>query len=117
MSNEEDKPAAASGIIARTNALLRRNRPDREEPLARSDVHSDTAGEDDIPVLTDIAPDPELISGAENAHLPAARAGAQGVEVISRVQNQNLEHSQRLRKDFDSRVAEVVREHFMPDIG
>jgi valyl-tRNA synthetase len=117
MSNEEDKPAAASGIIARTNALLRRNRPDREEPLARSDVHSDTAGEDDIPVLTDIAPDPELISGAENAHLPAARAGAPGVEVISRVQNQNFEHSQRLRKDFDSRVAEVVREHFMPDIG
>ena len=75
---------------------------------------------DDIPLLTDIAPDPELLADAGTASPPGKQTGAAaGVEVISRVQTQNLEHGvyQKLRKDIDGRIAEVVREQFMPDLG
>src|SRR4051812_30061057 len=102
-----DQPAG--GIFACADALLRRHRGKSEEPAP-------AAGEaDDIPVLTDIAPDPDLASGT----LSPDQANAAEVEVISRVQNQNLQHSmyQKLRKDLDGRIAEVVREQFMPDIG
>src|SRR5688572_28748420 len=76
---------------------------------------ADAAGagrDEDLPVLTDIAPDPDLVSGAA---LPSA--GFAPVEVISRVQNQNLEHGMKLRKDLDGRIAEVVREQIMPELG
>jgi valyl-tRNA synthetase len=76
------------------------------------------AGEDeDLPVLTDIAPDPDLVDGGASA-AQSAEAPAE-VEVISRVQNQNLQHSmyQKLRKDLDGRIADVVREQLMPDLG
>jgi hypothetical protein len=88
----------------------------------------------EIPTLTDIAPDPDLLAQAapdrdaleqaapaadpvraEDASASDAAAG----EVISRVQVQNLEHSvyQKVRQDLDGRIAEVVREQFMPEIG
>src|SRR6185503_12526067 len=40
-------------------------------------------------------------------------------ELISRVQAQNLEHSvyQRLKRDIDDRIAAVMQERFLPDIG
>lgn len=79
------------------------------------------AADDDIPVLTDIAPDPALIATG-TALEPRAGAGEEDpspVEVISRVQVQNLQHGvyQKLRKDIDGQIAQVVREQFMPDIG
>jgi hypothetical protein len=60
----------------------------------RSEVDSPAESKaDDIPLLTDIVPDPDLIDSA------ATVASANGepdthsaVEVISRVQAQNLEH-------------------------
>ena len=79
----------------------------------------------DIPTLTDIAPDPDLVAGGEtgNALSPADENGklaraTQG-EVISRVQTQNLQHSlyQKLKNDLDTHIADVVREQFMPEIG
>ena len=77
------------------------------------------ANADDIPVLTDIAPDPELI---ENDGTPASLRGSgsdegASVEVISRVQSQNLERSEKLRKDIDSRLNQLVREQLMSSIG
>src|SRR5688572_7718809 len=71
----------------------------------------EAAADDDLPVLTDIAPDPELVGDGSASDGP--------VEVISRVQNQNLQHSmyQKLRKDLDGRIAEVVRAELMPDLG
>src|SRR5688572_24401715 len=80
------------------------------------------APDDDIPVLTDIAPDPVLIATGTAIVGPDSAEGsgaASPVEVISRVQVQNLQHSvfQKLRKDIDGRIEHVVREQFMPDIG
>ena len=77
------------------------------------------SGVDDIPVLTDIAPDPELMAPGDAAAFDHDPAAASRGEVISRVQTQNLEHGvyQKLRKDIDARIAQVVREQFMPDVG
>ncbi|MGZ5228797.1 MAG: class I tRNA ligase family protein, partial [Burkholderiales bacterium] len=108
-------------IIARADALLARHRqqdtPSPTRPDAdASDPHVLEA--DDIPVLTDIAPDPALIpSGADTSLPPTTESVAPGMQVISRVQNQNLQHSEKLRKDLDDRIADVVREQFIPDIG
>ena len=82
----------------------------------------EAAAGDDIPLLTDIAPDPELIStGTTLVPFPAEDISdrASAVEVISRVQVQNLQHGvyQKLRNDIDGRIAHVVRDQFMPDIG
>src|SRR5918912_468949 len=78
--------------------------------------------QDDIPLLTDIAPDPEWSSTSAAANALAdesASSGASAGEVISRVQAQNLEHSvyQKLRKDIEGQIAHVVRKEFMPEIG
>src|SRR5215210_3242192 len=77
-----------------------------------SEGKKETAPE--IPTLTDILPDPDLATDRPG-NSPAASSG----EVISRVQAQNLEHSvyQKLRKDLDTHIAEVVRSRFMPEIG
>ncbi|MES2562527.1 MAG: valine--tRNA ligase, partial [Pseudomonadota bacterium] len=73
---------------------------------------------DDIPVLTDVAPDPDLLSSADGVAPKASQPGsAADIEVISRVQSQNQQHSETLRRELDNRIAEVVREQFLPDIG
>jgi valyl-tRNA synthetase len=78
--------------------------PVQPEPIAEAPV------EDDIPVLTEVIP-------AER--LPAVVQGPASGEVISRVQVQNLEHSvyQKLKRDLDERIVQVVQERFMPEIG
>ena len=122
MSNDTSKPGDTrdDGIIARADALLRRNRADQEARSAQASG-STHKPEDDIPVLTDIAPDPDLVANAEGAApLMPPQGGAgigSGVEVISRVQSQNLQHSEKLRRELDGRIADVVREQFLPDIG
>ena len=106
----------------------RGDRQDRDEVTPGSDgapapAVSDAApGAGDIPLLTDIAPDPELIeTGTTLVPFPAEDVSDResAVEVISRVQVQNLQHGvyQKLRKDIDGQIAHVVREQFMPDIG
>ena len=75
---------------------------------------------DDIPLLTDIVPDPDLIDSVTTmASANGAPDARSGVEVISRVQAQNLEHGiyQKLRKEIDERITGVVREQFMPEVG
>jgi RNA polymerase sigma factor (sigma-70 family) len=51
--------------------------------------------------------------------LPAPIGAPASGEVISRVQVQNLEHNvyQKLMRDLDDRIAQVVQERFMPEIG
>jgi valyl-tRNA synthetase len=58
-----------------------------------------------IPTLTEI--------------VPAERLLAASGEVISRVQAQNLEHAlyQKLKRDLDQQIAQVMQDRFMPDIG
>jgi valyl-tRNA synthetase len=108
-------------IIARADALLARHRQQDAPSSTRPDTDASDPHlleEDDIPVLTDIAPDPALIPAAADTSLvPTAENVAPGMQVISRVQNQNLQHSEKLRKDLDDRIADVVREQFIPDIG
>lgn len=77
-------------------------------------------GAENIPTLTDIVAEPTP-KPAEPAAAVEARAMSprSGGEVISRVQAQNLEHAvyQKLRKDLDVHIADVVRTRFMPEIG
>ena len=85
-------------------------------PRSAKDADTNLA---DIPLLTDIVPDPDLMNEAHTAPDLDSAHPALPVEVISRVQAQNLQHSvyQKLRKDIDGQIANVVREQFMPDIG
>ena len=101
-------------LLKRADALLSRMRgagsgaaAPREVPTLTETVAARGA-DPGIPTLTEIIP-------AER--LPAVPA-ASG-EVISRVQAQNLEHSlyQRLRRDLDQQITQIMQERFMPDIG
>src|SRR5689334_616827 len=86
-----------------------------ERPAPRA-----AAGE--IPTLTDVVPDPQLGGDAATAagidREPEAAPRASG-QVISRVQAQNLEHAvyQKLRKNLDAHIAQVIQNRFMPEIG
>jgi valyl-tRNA synthetase len=132
MARDKNRKSASDDseeIIARADALLARHRKQQDEqaPLQHAptvDAASNASEEDDadIPLLTDIAPDPDFLSSDSISSSTAPTnpgAGIIGpeVEVISRVQSQNLEHGEKLRKDLDDRIAGVVREQFIPDIG
>jgi valyl-tRNA synthetase len=94
-------------LLRRADALLARHRG-AAQAVAPAPAAAPSA-DDDIPTLTEVVP-ADL--------LPATVAPASG-EVISRVQVQNLEHNvyQKLKRDLDDRIAEVVQERFMPEIG
>jgi valyl-tRNA synthetase len=112
----KDDPSTPQDEPGRADAPLRRNSRNGRADLgaALSGAAASAAGADeDLPVLTDIAPDPELVPNAA----PVAGPEHGGVEIISRVQNQNLQHYQKLTKDLDGRIAEVVRQQLMPDLG
>jgi len=116
MAEQPDRTDESDELLKRADALLTRLRgapapaaaahspevPTLTEPVATQ------GAEPGIPTLTEIVP-------AER--LPAALA-ASG-EVISRVQAQNLEHTlyQKLKRDLDQQIAQVVQDRFMPDIG
>jgi valyl-tRNA synthetase len=130
MNSDDSEPkgrVSGEEVIARADALLARHRKQQEEQRSLQEAesaHAALTGDDngaDIPTLTDIAPDPDLMtSGAEGSLVSAVQqSGSDGGsgELISRVQNQNLQHSEKLRKDLDGRIADVVREQFIPDIG
>jgi hypothetical protein len=101
-------------------------RPRKAEPRMGTEKQQNRTGApaieqaDDIPLLTDIVLDPNRIDPETPAPShDRERDRRSSVEVISRVQMQNLEHVvyQKLRKDLDGRIAEVVRDQFMPEIG
>src|SRR3954452_457517 len=112
--NGDGGTKSREGIMARADALLKRRRS-RADPVPQPASNpgaaepADAAG---IPVLTDIVPDPELMKDGGDPQSPAS-----SVEVISRVQNQNLQHSMKLTTELDSRIAAVVLEQFLPEIG
>jgi valyl-tRNA synthetase len=96
-------------LLRRADALLARHRGAAPAP-ASAPAPSAAPAEDEIPTLTEVVP-------AEM--LPAAIGSPASGEVISRVQVQNLEHNvyQKLKRDLDDRIAQVVQERFMPEIG
>ena len=105
-------------LLARADALIgRKKRP----PVSNPDVEDvgalgltpEQQDDDDIPLLTDVAiPMPVVTMSPAGSMPPAA-------EVISRVQNQNMEHSAYLRvmSQVDDRITNVVRQRVMPEIG
>jgi valyl-tRNA synthetase len=116
MAEQSHRKDEGDELLQRADALLTRHRaqpdgaaaapgiPTLTDPLPPQDAG---AG---IPTLTDVIP-------AER--LPATVAGAARGEVISRVQSQNLEHSvyQKLKRDLDQQIAQLMQDRFMPDIG
>jgi valyl-tRNA synthetase len=137
-------PAAGDDVLARADALLARRRaspPAPPEaagaPLLTEVIESNGA---DIPTLTDIvvAPAAQLLPARSETVIaqspqdtpvfvaPAREQPplfgpepAPPMEVISRVQAQNLEHAVylKLKRELDERIAGVVHERFMPEIG
>jgi valyl-tRNA synthetase len=99
-------------LLRRADALLARHRgaAQASAPASGAAAPSAARAEDEIPTLTEVVP-------AEM--LPAAIGTPASGEVISRVQVQNLEHNvyQKLRRDLDDRIAQVMQERFMPEIG
>jgi valyl-tRNA synthetase len=132
-------PAGDDDILARADALLGRHRNPPPPVPAATPLLTETvaARAADIPTLTDIVvapgilpalpplegiraqavsvPDPEPAPQPSEEEPPEAPP----VEVISRVQAQNLEHSVylKLQHELDERIAGVVHERFMPEIG
>jgi valyl-tRNA synthetase len=103
-------------LLRRADALLARHRgsmpaqPETAAAPAPSAPATPPAAEDEIPTLTEVVP-AEL--------LPVTIGASASGEVISRVQVQNLEHNvyQKLKRDLDDRIAQVMQERFMPEIG
>ena len=110
-------------LLRRAEALLGRHRgvPSRPAP-ALSDIPTLTEAielgpePDAVPVLTDALP--VVVEPVSPAPTDAEAPAAAG-EVISRVQVQNLEHSvyQKLKRDLDEHIVEIMQARFMPDLG
>ena len=120
-------------LLARADALLaRRQRPPRAadavdavgapvQSAAASDAPPaapagpDANDDEDIPLLTDVV----TLDALTEPPLQALDDLAPKSEVISRVQNQNLEHTAYLRvmNQVDDRITNVVRQRVMPEIG
>ena len=109
MANQsgKDKGINSDEILERADALIGRH---QSQPLVPQQAPYSEVPDDDIPLLTDVA-------------LPVATTSAPSTppvgEVISRVQNQNFEHTAYLRvmSQVDDRITNVVRQRVMPEIG
>jgi len=111
-------------LLKRADALLARHRgaagvPDVPTLTETVAPHAPSAG---VPTLTEVVPPERLptapaVPGPERP--PASAPRAASGEVISRVQAQNLEHSvyQKLRRELDQQIAQMMQDRFMPDVG
>jgi valyl-tRNA synthetase len=116
MADQPDRNDENDALLKRADALLGRHRGAAKpgDAAGASDIptltepHEAQAAGPDIPTLTEVIP-------AERLPTAAAASG----EVISRVQAQNLEHSVylKLRRELDQRIAEMMRDRIMPDVG
>jgi len=111
-------------ILARADALIGRHKrsPPPLQPLSSVESEQPPTAfaaataqslDDDIPLLTDVA----LPLRADPT--PAHSAMPPATEIISRVQNQNMQHTAYLRvmSQVDDRITNVVRQRVMPEIG
>ena len=116
---DADSDSSSDAILARADALLDRHRrsPETVPAVAPAPVPDAAAPaqtpDDDIPLLTDVV----TPSSAKDA--PLQGPVLTDSEVISRVQNQNIEHTAYLRvmSQVDDRITNVVRQRVMPEIG
>ncbi len=115
MAEQPNRKDEGDELLKRADALLTRMRG-AGNPAA--------AGAPGIPTLTETVASqgadpgiPTLTEVIPAERLPAI-APASG-EVISRVQAQNLEHTvyQKLKRDLDEQITQIMQERFMPEIG
>jgi valyl-tRNA synthetase len=120
----DQQPNDGDELLKRADALLARHRSaaGRDAAAAATEVPvldqpaAQGPAEDDIPTLTEVIAADELpaVPAPARPQVPASSG-----EVISRVQAQNLEHSlyQKLKRDLDQHIAQVMQDRFLPDIG
>jgi valyl-tRNA synthetase len=103
-------------LLKRADALLMRMRG-AGKPAA-------TAGAPEVPTLTESVASQDTDPGIPTLTeiIPAERLPAIPLasgEVISRVQAQNLEHTvyQKLKRDLDEQITQIMQERFIPEIG
>ena len=104
-------------ILARADALIGRHRQTPAAALKAENAAESKAADDDIPLLTDVAVPVSLaLSSNPDTH---SKPAPPSTEVISRVQNQNMEHVAYLRvmSQVDERITSVVRQRVMPEVG
>src|SRR5207253_8884233 len=101
-TSDPEKSAPGDGsdeILARADALLARHRQSEEPQKLRAhaaESQASSSGDDsDIPLLTDIAPDPDLLSPEASIAGDSDNAGRiSGTQIISRVHSQNLQQTE-----------------------
>jgi len=102
-------------VLRRADALLHKHR--RSPATADATTTAPPAAGADIPTLTDIVIEGEVLPRAEPTQTgtPMTRGG----EVVSRVQVQNIEHAVylKLKRGLDDQIAGVVRDRYLPEIG
>ena len=116
MADQPNRKDEGDELLKRADALLTRLRG-AATPSAADDAHT-------VPTLTQAITPPAPDSGIPTLTevIPAERLPAvpfASGEVISRVQAQNLEHSlyQKLKRDLDQQITQIMQERFMPEIG
>ena len=112
MSDPNTPDDNARDVLNRADALLQRHK----KPAAPASPPSPSGS--DIPVLTDIVLEGELLPKLESAP-KTSPAQPEGGEIVSRVQAQNIEHAVylKLKRGLDDQIAGVVRERYLPEIG
>jgi len=95
-------------VLSRADALLKRH---RQPPAAASPGQAD----DELPLLTDVVREGELLSPS-GAETPASSTDG---ALVSRVQAQNIEHAVhlRLKRGLNDQIARVIEQRYLPEIG
>src|SRR5688572_13907303 len=116
MAEQPNRKDEGDELLKRADALLTRLRG-AGMPAAGSgapavptltETAASQGADPGIPTLTEVIPAEQLPA------IPSASG-----EVISRVQAQNLEHSvyQKLKRELDQQITQIMQERFVPDIG
>jgi len=125
MADDPTRKDDSDDLLERADAFLARHRSTNTGRSASSQAEEmapSQAGESedtaDVPTLTEIVIEDPPVMGRPAAP-PAGGPSSEAAEVMSRVQVQNLEHSvyQKLKRELDERIVEIMRERVMPDIG
>ena len=113
MSDPNPPDDNARDVLNRADALLQRYRK-----IAVAEP-APTVSSSEIPVLTDIVMEGEVLLRQEPVAKPAQSPQAEGGEIVSRVQAQNIEHAVylKLKRSLDDQIDGVVRDRYLPEIG
>ena len=102
-------------VINRADALLQRHRRPAATPEPAAAQPASPTPASDIPLLTDVVVEGELMPPTREEPRPQPPGG----EIMSRVQAQNIEHAVHLRikRGLNDQIAKVMEERYLPEIG